>query len=500
MALFDIHHPWAFTFGILGNIISVLVYLAPLPTFIRIYKEKSTLGFDSLPYAVALFSAMLWMYYALLKTNAILLISINLFGCCIETAYIFIFLLYASKKARTHTAKILGLMNMGLLCLIFVLTFFIFEGHTRAQVVGWICVGVSVCVFAAPLSIVCSYVVRLWFVPKGFMCGASKRDGILPGNATNVAVCDFPKQEASAGGGNQNDASVLLSQFQLFQLQNCWGKMEEVYKSLQIKPKSTNSAVFDLLINRPSRGNALSPDFFTEFPRALSSLDANPEVSVIVLSGAGKHFCTGIDIQLLNSTTSQSGAEDRGRAGEKIRRDIKWMQRAVTAVEECRKPVIAAVHGACIGGGVDIITACDLRYCTEEAYFSVKEVEMGITADLGTLQRLPAIVGFGNAMELALTSRRFSGVEAKHLGLVAQVFTDKGAMDTAVAQIAEGIAGRSPLAVIGTKRVLLQSRDLALEQGLDYVATWNAGVVVSDDLKEAISAHLHKRKPVFAKL
>ncbi|XP_057811208.1 bidirectional sugar transporter N3-like [Salvia miltiorrhiza] len=154
MALFDIHHPWAFTFGILGNIISVLVYLAPVPTFIRIYKEKSTMGFDSLPYAVALFSSMLWMYYALLKTNTMLLISINSFGCLIETAYIFIFLIYASNKARSHTGKILGLMNVGLLFVIFAVTFFIFEGNTRAQVVGWICVAVSVCVFAAPLSIV----------------------------------------------------------------------------------------------------------------------------------------------------------------------------------------------------------------------------------------------------------------------------------------------------------------------------------------------------------
>lgn len=279
--------------------------------------------------------------------------------------------------------------------------------------------------------------------------------------------------------------------------------MEEVsnnYKSLQIKRKSPNSRVFDLLMNRPSRGNALSADFVTEFPHALSSLDSNPEVGVIVLSGAGKHFCTGIDIELLNSITQGEQSADRGRAAEKIRREIKRMQRAVTAVEDCRKPVVAAVHGACIGGGVDIITACDLRYCTEEAYFTVKEVEMGITADLGTLQRLPGIVGFGNAMELALTSRLFSGLEAKHLGLVAQVFSDKGAMDTAVAQLAEDIAARSPLAVIGTKRVLIQSRDLGLEQGLDYVATWNAGVIASDDLKEAVSAHLHKRKPLFAKL
>ncbi|KAL3835733.1 hypothetical protein ACJIZ3_010469 [Penstemon smallii] len=154
MAVFDYHHPWAFTFGVLGNIVSILVYFAPLPTFIRIYKEKSTMGFDSLPYVVALFSAMLWMYYAFLKTNAVLLISINSFGCIIETIYISMFLFYASKKVKTHTVKLLGLMNVGLFSLIFMLTFFIFGGQSRTQIVGWICVAISVCVFVAPLSIV----------------------------------------------------------------------------------------------------------------------------------------------------------------------------------------------------------------------------------------------------------------------------------------------------------------------------------------------------------
>ncbi|GFP88405.1 bidirectional sugar transporter n3 [Phtheirospermum japonicum] len=125
-----------------------------MPTFIRICKEKSTMGFDILPYAVALFSAMLWMYYALLKTNAILLISINSFGCIIETIYIVIYLFYASKKARSHAGKLLSLINVGLLSMIFVLSFFIFHGGARVEVVGWICVAVSVSVFAAPLSIV----------------------------------------------------------------------------------------------------------------------------------------------------------------------------------------------------------------------------------------------------------------------------------------------------------------------------------------------------------
>ncbi|KAK4488739.1 hypothetical protein RD792_004520 [Penstemon davidsonii] len=145
-----------------GNIVSILVYLAPLPTFIRIYKEKSTMGFDSLPYVVALFSAMLWMYYAFLKTNAVLLISINSFGCIIETVYIFMFLFYASKKVKTHTFKLLGLMNVGLFSLIFMLTFFIFGGQLRTQIVGWICVAISVCVFVAPLSIVVRIIIIIY--------------------------------------------------------------------------------------------------------------------------------------------------------------------------------------------------------------------------------------------------------------------------------------------------------------------------------------------------
>lgn len=176
------------------------------------------------------------------------------------------------------------------------------------------------------------------------------------------------------------------------------------------------------------------------------------------------------------------------------------MQDSITAVEKCRKPIIAAVHGACIGGGIDLITACDIRYCTESAFFSVKEVDVGITADLGTLQRLPRIVGYGNAVELALTGRRFTGIEAKAMGLVSGVFRDKKSLDDGVRLIAEGIAAKSPLAVTGTKAVLLRSRDVTLEQGLDYVATWNAAMLLSSDLTEAIAAQTQKKKPVFSKL
>ncbi|CAK9144364.1 unnamed protein product [Ilex paraguariensis] len=209
------------------------------------------------------------------------------------------------------------------------------------------------------------------------------------------------------------------------------------YKTLEIVQKPTNSRVFNLYMNRPKFRNALSRDFFSEFPRALSSLDQNPDVAVIILSGIGESFCSGIDLKTLTSIVAGLHA-DRGRTNERIRREIKAFQDAITAIEKCRKPVIAAIHGACVGGGVDIATACDMRFCTEDAFFSVKEVDLAITADLGTLQRLPSIVGHGNAMELALTGRRVSGLEAKQMGLVSSVFASKEALSNGVSAIAEG--------------------------------------------------------------
>ncbi|XP_074310052.1 delta(3,5)-Delta(2,4)-dienoyl-CoA isomerase, peroxisomal [Silene latifolia] len=277
--------------------------------------------------------------------------------------------------------------------------------------------------------------------------------------------------------------------------------MEE-YKSLKVEEMEEKSSVYRVILNRPSQRNALSADFFQEFPKAIRCLDQNPNVSVIILTAAGDHFCSGIDINTLSSIKSESESEssDRGRGGERLRRRILELQEAVTALEQCRKPVIVGIHGACVGGGIDLITACDIRYSTCDAFFSVKEVDLAITADLGTLQRLPSIVGFGNAMDLALTARRFSAAEAKDLGLLSRVFDTKLELDQHLATIAQEMAAKSPLAVMGTKAVLLKTRDMSMEQGLDYVATWNSAMLLSDDLKEALSAFLHKRKPIFAKL
>lgn len=273
-------------------------------------------------------------------------------------------------------------------------------------------------------------------------------------------------------------------------------RMEEKYKTLEIVEKAPKSGVLYLNLNRPAQRNALTYDFFCEFPKALYGLDNNPDVKVIVLSGAGSHFCSGIDLSLLKST----GGDSNSGSGESLRRQIMAMQDSVTALERCRKPVIASIHGGCIGGGIDIITACDIRVCTEEAFFSVKEVDLALAADLGTLQRLPGIVGFGNAMELALTARRFSGLEAKEIGLISRVFHSKHELDEGVRDLAQAIATKSPLAIVGTKTVLLRSRDLTIDQGLDFVATLNSARLLSPDLTEAVMALMQKRNPVFSKL
>ncbi|KAK1425930.1 hypothetical protein QVD17_21295 [Tagetes erecta] len=260
------------------------------------------------------------------------------------------------------------------------------------------------------------------------------------------------------------------------------------WKSVEIdeNTKTKTKGVFTVYLNRPATSNALSLDFFTEFPEAISYLDQNPNVAVIILSATGKHFCAGIDLNSLRRLLVTSTSSDEC---EKLGRQIKLMQEAISAIEKCRKPVIACVHGACIGAGVDLITACDIRYCTQDAFFSVKEVDLGITADLGSLQRLPSIVGYANAIELALTARTFSASQAANLGLVSKAFPCKSDMDQAVKAIAQGIAAKSPLALIGTKKVLLKTRDhMTLDEALDYVATWNSAMLLSNhDLQKALS-------------
>lgn len=255
--------------------------------------------------------------------------------------------------------------------------------------------------------------------------------------------------------------------------------------------------VAQISFNRPHKANALHLEAWEEMQRLFEKLDELEEVRVIILTGEGKHFCAGIDLDLLMNIQAYQEYKCEGRKREALRRFILKLQDTITAIEKCRKPVIAAIHRGCIGGAVDIVTACDMRYCTADAYFTIKEIDLGFAADIGTLQRLPKIINPGMAAELAYTGRKVSGEEAKDIGLVTRVYSDQEAMMEETQQIAQAIAAKSPLAIRSTKQMLLHSRDHSVPASLDYMATWNASVLLSNDLGEAFHATMEKRPPAF---
>lgn len=249
-------------------------------------------------------------------------------------------------------------------------------------------------------------------------------------------------------------------------------------------------------INRPEKINAMNQAFWSEIIDVFRWIDDNDAVRVVVLSGAGTHFSSGIDLTLLLQTGSKLG-QDIGRNADMLRRKISAMQSSFTAVDRCRKPVIAAIQGYCLGGAIDLIAACDMRYATVDAKFSIKEVDIGMAADVGTLQRLPSIVSDGVLRELAYTGRTFDGQEAQRIGLVNQAYPDWEALRQEVFALAQQIAEKSPIAIRGTKTMLGYMRDHRIDDGLDYIATWNASMLQSRDLQEALAAQVAKRKPEF---
>jgi enoyl-CoA hydratase len=250
-------------------------------------------------------------------------------------------------------------------------------------------------------------------------------------------------------------------------------------------------------INRPKKANALHMDAWIEMQSIFDELSISDEVRVIVLYGEDNHFCAGIDLELLMSIGMVQEVACAGKRSEKIRRFILTLQNTVSAIEKCSKPVLAAVHNGCIGGGLDIASACDMRYCSADAYFTIKEIDLGMVADLGTLQRLPKIISPGMVAEMAYTGRKVSGLEAKEIGLANQCYHTKEELMENVLQIAATIASKSPVSIRGTKDVLRYSRDHSVDDGLNYMSTWNAGMLLSADLKEAFKASMEKRSPEF---
>jgi enoyl-CoA hydratase len=249
-------------------------------------------------------------------------------------------------------------------------------------------------------------------------------------------------------------------------------------------------------LNRPEALNTMIPAFWDELPRIVTEIDEQASARVIVLSSTGRHFTAGLDLSVLQGAGSGEKVET-GRARANLRRAILRLQDSLTAIEKARIPVIAAIQGGCIGGGVDMTSACDMRYCTEDAFFVIQETNIGIVADVGTLQRLPHLVPQGVVRELAYTGRRLPAREAQALGLVNAVYPDQQAMLDAVMGVAREIASKSPLAIWGTKEMLNYARDHSVADGLNYIATWQTGMFQTADTMEAMRARQEKRDPAY---
>lgn len=255
--------------------------------------------------------------------------------------------------------------------------------------------------------------------------------------------------------------------------------------------------IAEIRLNRPDRSNAINEAMWQEIRQVFEWVDNTPEVRVAILSGEGKNFCAGIDLSMLADIHQRIAHHDGARSREALRRLILDLQDCLGSIERCRKPVLAAIHGACVGGALDLVTCCDMRYVSPDASFSIKEIDIGMVADVGTLQRLPRLVGEGMTRELAYTGRKVDAAEARELGLANRVFGSVTELKVGVRAIAESITRKSPLAIRGSKEILNYSRDHSIADGLTYVATWNAAALLSSDLEESMRAQKEVRQPCF---
>ena len=253
-----------------------------------------------------------------------------------------------------------------------------------------------------------------------------------------------------------------------------------------------------IVLNRPDELNTMTAEFWRDLPKIVDDISERGSSRVIVLSSTGKHFCAGMDISVFTEGGLEADDDvEVGRARANFRYKVLHLQDTFNAFERARMPVLAAVQGGVVGGAVDMVTAADCRYATENAWFCIEEINIGMTADVGTLQRLPKLIPEGIVREMAYTGERMPASRAKEVGLVNEVFADQPAMLDAVMSIAERIASRSPLAVHGTKEMINYSRDHSVEDSLRYMATWQTGMFQPADLVESFTARMENRDPKY---
>ena len=255
--------------------------------------------------------------------------------------------------------------------------------------------------------------------------------------------------------------------------------------------------VATITLSRPEKRNAMSAAFWEQLPDAVEAVDRSGDTRAIVLASTGPHFTAGID---LSAFTGVMGQEHGAAQGLDFLQVVRRMQRTFTALEEARVPVIAAIQGGCIGGGVDMATACDVRLCTEDAYFTIYEVEIGMTADVGTFPRILNLLPEGIVRELAYTGRKMGAEEAARYGLVNRVLPDHATCVAAAQEMAREIASKAPLAVHGCKRAITYGRDHTTQEALDWIGLWNASMLRQSELMAAMAAKRSGEPGQFAKL
>jgi enoyl-CoA hydratase len=258
--------------------------------------------------------------------------------------------------------------------------------------------------------------------------------------------------------------------------------------------------VAHIRLNRPDKRNAMNRAFWEEIRSVFADEvgQRRSDVRVVVISSTGPHFTAGMDLSVFTEVVADDG--DAARRRERFRRGLLAYQESFNVIEKCRVPVLAAIQGGCIGGGVDMVSACDMRYCTRDAFFVIKEIDIGMVADVGTLQRLPHLMPQGLVRELAYTGRNLPADEALRCGLVNRVHDTQAAMLNDVMGVARDIAAKSPLAVYGSKEMINYTRDHTVDEALNYMSVWNAAFIHGEDMPEALRAVQEKRRPVFKDL
>ena len=261
--------------------------------------------------------------------------------------------------------------------------------------------------------------------------------------------------------------------------------------------------VAHIKLSRPEKRNSMNLEFWDELPEIIGDIDREVRARVIVISSTGPHFSAGLDVQEFFNVINERGADERAHRisrGADFYQTVQKMQATFSALENCRIPVIAAIQGGCIGAGVDMVTACDMRYATDDAFFSVEEINIGMTADVGTFPRLVKLIPEGIVREMCYTGRRMPAGDAQSAGLVNRVYDDQQTMLTEVLAIAAEIAAKAPLAVHGCKRMINYSRDHTTADSLDYVGIWNASMFQPEEIMEALTARAQKRPGNFVDL